>query len=269
MSLTSELKALIETEMHAGGLLAGLNGVFTGGVKLIPTENYPALVIDSAPGKYHYNGNHLLVEHNYMLSLLVIEPDVSEAEDTRNALLYDPSVTPRTGLVAFFLQYGSITVDGIFYAFEEDPDLLFADVHEDGRFLYPGTGARHESGTGAALGTKLNLPLPPGAGDAEFLEAFAVIEAWLDRLKPEFILFQCGADSIAGDPITHLALTPAAHGHAAARLSVLAERHAGGRLIGFGGGGYNRRNLALGWTAVVRSLVDHGTRAANPVSAAF
>ena len=32
--------------------------------------------------------------------------------------------------------------DGVFYAFERDPDVLFADMHEDGRFLYPGTGAR-------------------------------------------------------------------------------------------------------------------------------
>jgi len=31
--------------------------------------------------------------------------------------------------------------DGVFYAFESDPDALFADIHEDGRYLYPGTGA--------------------------------------------------------------------------------------------------------------------------------
>lgn len=146
--------------------------------------------------------------------------------------------------------------DGVFYAFESDPGVPFADIHEDGRYLYPGTGAAHETGTGPAVGTKLNLPLPPGAGDAEFLAAWARVEAHLERARPEFIVFQCGADSIGGDPITHLQFTPAAHGHAAARLCALAERHCGGRLLGTGGGGYDRRNLALGWTAVVRAFVE-------------
>ncbi|HSN70646.1 MAG TPA: hypothetical protein VLT59_04020 [Steroidobacteraceae bacterium] len=52
--------------------------------------------------------------------------------------------------------------DGVFYAFESDPDVLFADLHEDGHYLYPGTGAASETGTGPARGTKLNVPLPPG-----------------------------------------------------------------------------------------------------------
>jgi len=125
--------------------------------------------------------------------------------------------------------------DGVFYAFEDDPALVFADTHEDGRFLYPGTGAANEIGTGAAIGRKLNLPLPPGAGDAEFLAAWPVIESHLERHAPEFVILQCGADSLAGDPITHLQLTEAAHAHAATRLCLIADRHASGRILGFGG----------------------------------
>jgi acetoin utilization protein AcuC len=145
--------------------------------------------------------------------------------------------------------------DGVFYAFEADPDLVFADIHEDGRVLYPGTGHAWETGRGPAEGTKLNLPLPPGAGDDEFHEAWTSVEYYLDAMRPEFIVMQCGADSIAGDPITHLRFTPAAHAHAAERLCALADRHCEGRLIGLGGGGYNRGNLALAWTAVVRAFV--------------
>jgi len=147
--------------------------------------------------------------------------------------------------------------DGVFYAFEGDADLLFADIHEDGRVLYPGTGHAYETGTGLAEGTKLNLPLPPGAGDDEFHAAWSQIEAYLDAARPEFIVLQCGADSVAGDPITHLRFTPAAHGHAAQRLCAIADRHCDGRLIGLGGGGYHRGNLALAWTAVVRSFVEN------------
>ena len=146
--------------------------------------------------------------------------------------------------------------DGVFYAFEDDPALILADTHEDGRFLYPGTGAADEIGTGDAVGSKLNLPLPPGAGDAEFLAAWPVIESHLERHAPEFVILQCGADSLAGDPITHLRLTEAAHAHAAERLCGIAARHAAGRILAFGGGGYNRRNIARAWTRVVQAFVE-------------
>ena len=146
--------------------------------------------------------------------------------------------------------------DGVFYSFEGDADLIFADLHEDGRFLYPGTGREEETGAGDACGTKLNIPMPPEAGDELFYPAWERLETFIDRHRPEFILFQCGADSIAGDPITHLRYTPAAHRHAAQRLQRLADRHCRGRLLALGGGGYNRGNLALAWTAVVDALLD-------------
>ncbi len=144
--------------------------------------------------------------------------------------------------------------DGVFYAFEEDPAVADADVHEDGRTLYPGTGARSETGRGAARGTKLNVPMPAGAGDEAFFAAFEAVEAYVDAHRPQLILLQCGADSLGGDPITHLAYTEAAHAHAAQRLRALADRHAEGRLLAMGGGGYNRRNLARAWTRVVEAL---------------
>ena len=145
--------------------------------------------------------------------------------------------------------------DGVFYAFEDDPDLIFADLHEDGRYLYPGTGFVDETGAGAARGTKLNIPMPPQAGDETFIRVWESVERFVDRAKPEFVLLQCGADSLAGDPITHLRYSEAAHRHAAERLKRLAERHCAGRLLALGGGGYERRNLARAWTAVVEALL--------------
>jgi acetoin utilization protein AcuC len=144
--------------------------------------------------------------------------------------------------------------DGVFYGFEDDPDVIIADTHEDGRYLYPGTGHSYETGRGAAEGTKLNVPLPPGAGDAEFFAAWDGIERFLESYEPELFLLQCGADSIAGDPITHLELSTEAHHFAASRLRELADRMAGGRLLAMGGGGYNRHNLARCWTRVVEAL---------------
>lgn len=145
--------------------------------------------------------------------------------------------------------------DGVFYEFEFDPDLVFVDFHEDGRFLYPGTGAVEETGKGNATGTKLNIPMPPEAGDDLFIKLWDKAEAFIEQAKPEFILLQCGADSIKGDPITHMAYTPRAHGFATKRLVALADRICEGRLVAMGGGGYNRENLANGWCAVVENLL--------------
>jgi acetoin utilization protein AcuC len=146
--------------------------------------------------------------------------------------------------------------DGVYNGFASDPDILFADVHEDGRFLFPGTGAREETGEGAAIGTKLNFPLMPGSGDDEFRAAWREIELYLNESRPELIILQCGADSMDGDPLTHLKLSENAHGMAAASLCEIADRHADGRLIALGGGGYNRDNIATGWSRVVSELID-------------
>ncbi len=145
--------------------------------------------------------------------------------------------------------------DGVYFAFASDPEVTIADIHEDGRYLYPGSGAVSETGEGAARGTKLNVPMPPGSNDRMFFDAWEYVEAFIDRARPEFILFQCGADSLAGDPITHMAYTSEAHRHATVRLCDLADRHCEGRLLALGGGGYNLSNLADAWCAVVSAMI--------------
>jgi acetoin utilization protein AcuC len=146
--------------------------------------------------------------------------------------------------------------DGVYYSYDNDPDVIIADVHEDGRYLYPGTGRAEESGSGQAKGTKLNVPLAPGAGDEEFMQEWERVTAHLQQFKPEFFLVQCGADSLKGDPLAHLTYSPAAHAHAAGSLCRLANDYAQGRIMAFGGGGYNRRNLALAWNAVLKELIE-------------
>jgi acetoin utilization protein AcuC len=145
--------------------------------------------------------------------------------------------------------------DGVFYAFENDAAVIFADVHEDGRYLYPGTGGSEETGRGAAQGTKLNLPMAPGSDDAAFAGVWPQVIAHLERFAPEFIILQCGADSVAGDPITHLRFSAKTHGFAARELMELADRLGHGRVLALGGGGYNRANIAQAWTAVVENLL--------------
>jgi len=146
--------------------------------------------------------------------------------------------------------------DGVFYAFESDADLYIVDIHEDGAHLYPGTGYADETGIGVATGTKLNIPLRPGANDDDFLSIWPEAEAFIRDSAPEFIIFQCGADSIAGDPITDICFSPKTHAHATASLCNIADEFCQGRIIGLGGGGYNRTNLAAAWNAVLEQMCN-------------
>jgi acetoin utilization protein AcuC len=157
----------------------------------------------------------------------------------------------RIGYVDIDVHHG----DGIYYTYAADPALIVVDIHEDGRFLYPGTGHAREIGQGEAEGTKLNLPLPPRAGDREFFAAWEKGLAHLRHHKPEFLILQAGADGLAGDPLGDLHYTPAVHARVARDVRRLADEMCGGRLMVFGGGGYDLRNLATAWTGVLSELV--------------
>jgi len=144
--------------------------------------------------------------------------------------------------------------DGVCYDFYNDSRVVFADIHQDGRSLYPGTGFEYETGEGDAKGMKLNIPLQPLSGDDEFIDAFSRVESFISEFEFDFILLQCGADGIRGDPITSLQYSPRAHRHAAERLARLAGEKCGGRVVAMGGGGYSSSNVAAAWTEVVRGL---------------
>ena len=145
--------------------------------------------------------------------------------------------------------------DGVFYSFEDDPDLCFVDFHQDGNTLYPGTGFINETGKGKAAGSKLNIPLPPNSTDKTAIALWQSTEDFIEKFKPEFILLQCGADSLAGDPITQLNLSSDFHAYVATRLSSLASKHCRGRLLAMGGGGYNLGNIKAAWNDVIEKLL--------------
>jgi acetoin utilization protein AcuC len=145
--------------------------------------------------------------------------------------------------------------DGVFYSYESDPDLFVFDVHEDGRYLYPGTGSADETGKGRAEGTKVNVPLPPGSGDHAMIEQLPRLEEFARQAKPGFIILQCGADGLRGDPIAGLAYTPEAHRKVGAMLHRLSHELCDGRMVALGGGGYVPENCADAWVGVVESML--------------
>jgi len=146
--------------------------------------------------------------------------------------------------------------DGVCYEFYDNKELIFIDIHQDGRSLYPGSGFAYETGEGEAVGTKLNIPLPAGSGDSEFKKAFELALTFLNRFSPRFILFQCGADGLEGDPLTGLRYSDEAHRFAATLLHETAHRSCDGRLVALGGGGYSPDRTAKAWLKVAEALLQ-------------
>jgi acetoin utilization protein AcuC len=140
--------------------------------------------------------------------------------------------------------------DGPQAIFYDDPRVLTISLHQTGRTLFPGTGFVEEMGRGEARGTKVNIPLPPFTGGAEWLLAFdevvpPLVEAW----RPDVLVTQLGCDTHHTDPLAMLALTTGTYRETARRLHDLAHRTAGGRWVATGGGGYQwARVVPRAWT---------------------
>ena len=146
--------------------------------------------------------------------------------------------------------------DGVFYEFEDDADLCIVDFHQDGATLYPGTGFINETGKGNAIGTKLNVPLPPNSTDKIAKALWKPAEDFIGKFKPEFILLQCGADSLQGDPITQLNLSSSFHAYVTKALMQLANKYCCDHLLAMGGGGYNLKNIKAAWNDVINALIN-------------
>jgi acetoin utilization deacetylase AcuC-like enzyme len=95
--------------------------------------------------------------------------------------------------------------DGTQDIFWHDPDTLFISIHQDGRTLYPGSGFQDEFGGPNALGTTINVPLPPRTSDRGFLYVLEhVILPILKEFKPDLIINSAGQDNHYTDPITDM-----------------------------------------------------------------
>jgi acetoin utilization protein AcuC len=135
--------------------------------------------------------------------------------------------------------------DGVMYGFYDDGRVLDIDFHQDGRTLFPGTGAVEETGRGDGAGLKVNVPLPPGTGDEALIGLFArIVPPLLEEFRPELILLQTGVDGHAGDPLARLQYTPRGYVAAISRVHRLAHALAAGRLVEVGGGGYDAGHVA-------------------------
>jgi acetoin utilization protein AcuC len=129
--------------------------------------------------------------------------------------------------------------DGVEDAFRDESRVLTISIHERGR--WPHSGSIGDQGP-----SRRNLPVPPGFNDSEL--AFLIEEAVVplaERFAPEALVIQTGADGLADDPMSKLALSNRALWRAVARLQSLTSR-----VLVLGGGGYNPWAVARCWAGV-------------------
>ncbi len=104
--------------------------------------------------------------------------------------------------------------DGTQDIYWHDPNTLFISMHQDGRTLYPGTGFLPEMGGPNAIGTTINIPLPPHTSDEGYLYATKeIVLPILADFKPQLIINSAGQDNHYSDPITNMSIS--AQGYAA------------------------------------------------------
>ncbi len=138
--------------------------------------------------------------------------------------------------------------DGVQNAFYRTPDVLTVSVHQSGRTLFPGTGHVFEYGAGEGTGYSVNVPLSPGAGDAELIRVFNEVVIPLSKsYRPDLLVTQLGVDGHFLDPLAQLAYTSTGYEHVLRGLVELAKTCEMGWLA-LGGGGYHPVNVARLWT---------------------
>jgi len=133
--------------------------------------------------------------------------------------------------------------DGVQNAFYNRSDVMTISLHESPLTLFPGTGFVDEIGTGPGKGYCVNLPMPVGAYDEIYLKAFnSVVVPLIGAYDPDVIVFELGADALAGDPLAHLYLTNNVYADIIGTLKTFKKP-----ILATGGGGYHIGNTVRAW----------------------
>uniref|UniRef100_A0A8C5BPY4 UBP-type domain-containing protein n=1 Tax=Gadus morhua TaxID=8049 RepID=A0A8C5BPY4_GADMO len=145
---------------------------------------------------------------------------------------------------------------GIQYAFEEDPSVLYFSVHRyEKAGFWPHLQASDGpvAGSGAGLGYTINLPWnKTGMTDADYITAFQhLLLPVAYQFQPQLVLVAAGFDCVRGDPKGEMEATPQCFSVLTRMLMGLAE----GRVLLALEGGYNLRSTAEGAAACVSSLL--------------
>jgi acetoin utilization deacetylase AcuC-like enzyme len=140
----------------------------------------------------------------------------------------------RVLIVDWDLHHGNGTQN----AFYEDPHVLYFSTHQFP--YYPGSGSIGEVGKGKGTGFTVNVPLPGGQGDAEFIQIFKeLLSPVAKEFSPQLILVSAGFDIYFQDPLGAMGVTPAGFYLLTEIVMEIAEVCCQGRIILTLEGGYH------------------------------
>ena len=156
----------------------------------------------------------------------------------------------RVLIVDFDVHHGNGTQD----AFYSESSVLYFSTHQYP--FYPGSGGVDEVGSGEGEGYTVNVPMPGGCGDAEYMRAFEeVLVPVAKRYKPQFILVSAGYDAHWADSISSMQVTTTGYAKMTAILKSLADELCGSKLVFALEGGYNVEALAESVDATICVLL--------------
>ena len=152
----------------------------------------------------------------------------------------------HVAIVDWDVHHGNGTQD----IFWHDATVLYGSTHQ--MPLYPGTGAKDETGAGNIV----NAPLSPNDGSDAFREAFRTrLLPAIRNFAPDLIIVSAGFDAHHRDPLAQINLTEDDFDWATAELMDCAQRSAGGRLVSVLEGGYDLVGLSSSASAHVKRLM--------------
>jgi acetoin utilization deacetylase AcuC-like enzyme len=152
----------------------------------------------------------------------------------------------RVAIVDWDVHHGNGTQD----IFWDDPSVLYCSTHQ--MPLYPGTGAKTETGAGNIV----NAPLAPRTGSDTFRDAFlSRVLPSIDAFRPDLVIISAGFDAHHRDPLAEIDLTEEDFDWATGQLMEKASTHSAGRLVSLLEGGYDLQGLAFSTAAHVGRLM--------------
>jgi acetoin utilization deacetylase AcuC-like enzyme len=166
----------------------------------------------------------------------------------------------RIAVVDWDVHHGNGT-EGAFIA---DPSVLTVSIHQDR--CYPvDAGQLSVTGSGAAAGSNLNIPLPAGSGHGAYLTTFdRVVLPALQRFRPQLIVVASGLDASAMDPLGRMLCTSETYRAMAARITGAADALCSGRLVATHEGGYSNAYVPFCGLAVIEEFAGIRTPVVDP-----
>ena len=218
-------------QMSVGASLVGIDEIMNGNVKASFSFNRP-------PG-HHANEdrgmgfciyNHAAIAAKYLQNKYSLS---------------------RVLIIDFDVHHGNGTQD-IFY---DDPSVFYFSIHQHP--FYPGTGRPTETGMGDGEGFTLNIDLPIGSGDEQFIKGFTEeLIPKMNDFKPEFILISAGFDAHEDDLLGKLSYTPKGYSQVAKIINSIYKNSNAKGIMYMLEGGYVPENIDNASQAIIKRLLE-------------